>query len=163
MLTSPGPGAQILLRNLGMKLDTLSVSFNDLANYVVWSIGLSVFICGSGFDLKIPHTLFLLKRLHFGAKADLTTIGFIGGPLSSKRATIGFAIMFIFFVPICLVSSLYYLLVLKYAKIVQFFSFWRYEVFPIISLRGTLIRSLNVPPLSHSSARRFFNVDWWAL
>ena len=76
MQTCIWPDAQILLRHKWRKLATASL-------FIVWTgkvasvIGMSFFICLSGFRLKFSRIALLRKRLQLDSKSDLTTNGLI--------------------------------------------------------------------------------------
>ena len=88
---------------------SFSFYFLVLMDIVASVIGMSFFICVSGFRLKFSRIALLRKRLQLDSKTDLITKGLI---------------FVFFFVGICLVSSTSCLHGLKSAKIAQMLFFF---------------------------------------
>ena len=76
MQTFISPDAQILFRHKGRKQATASL-FIVMTGIVASVIGMSFFICLSGFRLKFSRIALLRKRLQLDSKSDLTTNGLI--------------------------------------------------------------------------------------
>ena len=129
MHTCLWPDSQILFRHKWWNLSTASFSLRYFEiSYSRSFLGLSFFICGSGFRLKFFRIALLLKRLQLDSKIDLSTIGLI----------LEFWLKYGFFVDfrsiwteICKNCS-------------SSFLFWRHLVFSMSSLRGILVCSLTV-------------------
>ena len=116
--TSHGPGAEKLLGHIWRKMYTLLFWFNVLVGIVSWVSGLSFFIRGPGFGLKIPRHFF----------TETFAIRFQNW-FDHKWIQIGV------FVWLCPVSPLSYLLILKFARNAPLlFLFCSHEVFPVFNL-----------------------------
>ena len=109
---------------VGIKQQLLFYFF-VLMDIAASNIGMSFFICISGFRLKVSPIAVSRNRFQLESKTDLTTIG----------------LFLEFFFAICHVSSTSYLYGLKIARI---FLSWRHQVFSIVGVGGILVCALEI-------------------
>ena len=142
--TSHGPGAEKLLIHIWRKMYTLLFWFNVLVSIVSWVFGLSFFIRGPGFGLKIPRN-YLYRNV--GNSVPKLTWPQMDSNWSFCLNVPRFTVVICAYTRVCQNCSILLL-------------FCWHELFPVISLGVSLISTLHV---RHFLAARFFWIDCWAL
>ena len=145
MHTNLGPGAQMLLIHKWRKMDTLLFFFLVLVKWFAFVMGLSFFNCGSCF------------RLNFSRVAPFTGTFAVGLQNWFDHEWIDFGGFLLHYASF---RRLHFCMDQNLKELFFFVFCWRHQLFSILSLRGNLVCSLNLPPLF---IQRFPDTNWWEI